>query len=195
MPKRLLAGLLFFAGGCSHWHVPHPSMPSMPSMSMPRFSRGTGNGIPNDANVLAMMLAANNSNVSYARLVPYHTQTPAVRDYAARMLREHEEVVRVMTETMNRIDLPPEDNPTSFAARDLSAEERDRLRETTGSMFDSLYMANEIRFHEDLLHSLDKVMIPATHNPTLKQTLVAIRPAVASHLEHAQTVAAGLKRP
>lgn len=190
MSKLLLAALLVTAG-CSRMHVPHPGMPSMPSM--PSFSRHHDDG-PTDGNIVAIVLAENNTDISYAKLVPNHTKTANVRDFASRMITDHEAVNRAMNDVMTRFNLAPEENKMSLDFRDESTEKREMLKQVEGSTFDSTYIANEISYHTKFLETLDKVLIPNADNPQLKQVLVSIRPAVADHLQHAQTIQGSLKR-
>lgn len=148
---------------------------------------------PSDANIVAIVLAANNTDISYAKLAPARAQSPAIKDFAARMLADHTAVNAAMTELINRINLNPEENSTSLDFRDESTTKRDLMRELEGHAFDSTYIANEISYHTKLLDALDKSLIPGARNPQLRQVLTNIRPAVAAHLAHAQRVQAGLK--
>ena len=183
-----VAALILFGAACSHLHK--PSMPSMPSM--PSLSRHHDEG-PSDANILAIMLAANNTDVSYAKLVPGRSQTPAIRDFAARMVTAHTAVNQQLSDLTNRINVTPEENKESLDFRDESTTKRDLMRELEGRTFDSTYIANEITYHTKLLQTLDKELIPDADNAQIKQALMQIRPAVQAHLDHAMSVRANLR--
>jgi putative membrane protein len=148
---------------------------------------------PSDANIAAIMLAANNTDISYAKLAPARASSPAIRDFAARMLTDHSAVNTSLNDLMNRINLTPEENTTSLDFRDESTTKRDLMRELEGHAFDSTYIANEVTYHTKLLASLDNVLIPNADNPQLKSALMQIRPAVAAHLAHAQRVQSALR--
>ena len=139
-----------------------------------------------------MVLAANNTDISYARLVPSRAQTPAVKEYATQMLADNNGVNRVMNDLLARINLNPEDNAASLSFRDESAARRDQLRATEARAFDATYMANEVTYHTKLLASIDNTLLPSARSPELRQLLTSIRPAVAAHLAHAQQLQAGL---
>jgi putative membrane protein len=147
-----------------------------------------------DANIGAIFLAANNTDVSYAKvaLAPGQTSTAPVLAFASRMLADHSGLNQAATEVLGRVGILPEDNTVSLDFRDESAAKRDTLRERKGALFDSTYMANEVRYHTRLLSTLDNVLIPSAKNSDLKSLLSGVRPAVAAHLEHAQRVQAGL---
>jgi putative membrane protein len=148
---------------------------------------------PNDGNIAAMLLAANNTDISYAKLVPGRSLSPAVQDFARRMLVDHGAVNTAMNELISRTKLLPEENTASLDFRDESTTKRDRMRELEGRQFDSAYIANEIDYHSRLLATLDNTLIPRASDAQLRQVLVSVRPAVAAHLTHAQRVQAGLR--
>ena len=147
---------------------------------------------PTDANIAAILLAANNTDISYARLAPSRAQSQAVKDFAQRMLTDHTGVLQLVNDLLSKIELTPEDNATSLDFRDESAAKRDILRELSGHMFDTTYIANEISYHTKLLASIDNTLLPNARNVQLKQLIANIRPAVAAHLAHAQQVRTGL---
>lgn len=141
-----------------------------------------------DANIAAMLLAQNNTDISYARLVPSRAQRDDVRQFAQRMLTDHLGVNALLTETLAKIEMAPEDNLASLDLRDESATRRDAMRNLTGFAFDSAYITNEVSFHQRFLASLDKLMLPRVRNDELESVLNSVRPAVAAHLAHAEQV-------
>lgn len=141
-----------------------------------------------DDNIAAMLLASNNTDISYARLVPSRAQRDEVRQFAQRMLTDHLGVNALLTETLAKIDLVPKDNLASLDMRDESAARRDAMRDLTGFAFDSAYIMNEISYHQRFLASLDQLMLPRVRNGELKTLLNSVRPAVAAHLAHAEQV-------
>ena len=172
----------------------HPSAPSAgtpaPAAVSPVVTvRPTIPNAPSDEDIAAILLAANYTDISYAKLVtPVRTQTAAVQDFAKQMLTDHTGVNQKANDLFAAINLTPEDNLTSLDFRDESATKRDIMRELSGRAFDSTYITNEISYHTKLLDALDKVLIPGSRNLQLKQFLTNIRPAVAAHLGHAQDV-------
>ena len=147
---------------------------------------------PTDGNIAAMLLAANSTDISYAKLVAGRSLSPAVQDYARRMIVDHGAVTTAVNELVSRTDIKPEEDAASLSYRDESAAKRDALRELRGRRFDSTYIANEIEYHSRLLKTLDTILIPRARDAQLRQVLVSVRPAVAAHLTHAQQVQSGL---
>lgn len=161
-----------------------PAMVSPP----PVVSRRVGS--TRDANIAAMVLASNNTDISYARLVPARAQHADVKKFAERMLTDHNGVNSLIHDLLRKLDLGPEENEMSLDMRDESANKRDILRELSGFAFDSTYMENEVSYHRNFLDAIDGIMLPNVRNSEMRNLLNALRPAVAAHLAHAEQVRA-----
>lgn len=157
---------------------------------MPQPATPVRRGSVRDPNIAAMVLASNNTDISYARLVPARAQHPDVKKFAERMLTDHNGVNALIHDLIRKVDLTPEDNEMSLDMRDESANKRDILRELSGFAFDSTYMENEVSYHRNFLSSIDNVMLPGVRNAALRDLLNTLRPAVAAHLAHAEQVRA-----
>ena len=171
-----------------------PSTPSTTTAASPSAVKPTDRPVPkgslSDANIAAMVLASNNTDISYARLVPPRAQREDVKQFAARMLTDHNGVNALVTQLLQKLDLAPEDNQLSLDMRDESADKRDLMRELSGYTFDSTYMENEVAYHQKFLSSIDNLMLRDARNADLRALLTAVRPAVAAHLAHAEQVRA-----
>jgi putative membrane protein len=139
-----------------------------------------------------MMLALNNTDISYARLAPTRAQHEDVKTFAERMITDHVGVNGLITDLFNKLGLAAEDNTASLDLRDESSNKRDILRELSGFAFDSTYMENEIAYHRRFLTSIDNVMLPSVRNGELRILLMSIRPAIATHLSHAEQTRANV---
>ena len=147
-----------------------------------------------DPNITAMVMALNNTDISYARvaMAPSHAERPDVKEFAARMLTDHTGVNGLVTELLGKLNVEPVDNTASLDLRDESANRRDAMRELLGFTFDSTYIENEVSYHQKFLMTIDSLMLPAAKNADLKKLLTAVRPAVAAHLAHAEQVRANV---
>lgn len=194
--------VLFTSTGCRFFRPIDPNKPSQPAtkadapaarapaQSTAQASRPVPKGSISDPNIAAMVLASNNTDISYARLVPSRAQRDDVRKFAERMLTDHTGVNALVTNLLTKLDVAPEDNALSLDMRDESANKRDLMRDLAGFSFDSTYMENEVAYHQKFLASIDNVMLPAARNADLRALLTAVRPAVAAHLAHAEQVRA-----
>lgn len=143
-------------------------------------------GKVNDQTISAMLLASNNTDISYARLVPSRSQRDDVRRFAQRMLTDHGGINALVTELLGKRGWTPEENTASLDLRDESAARRDAMRDLAGFVFDSAYVTNEISYHRRFLELIDNTMVPRARNGDLKELLMNVRPAVAAHLAHAE---------
>ena len=158
--------------------------PSAPSTA-PRITEG---------NIVAIILAANNTDLSYARLVPSRSSNVAVKAFAERMATDHSILNERANDIAARNGITAEDHPVSLDFRDHSAERRDVLRELKGARFDSTYIANEIQYHQELLAALAGALLPNARTPELREFVMSLKPAVSAHLSHAETIRAALMK-
>ena len=145
-----------------------------------------------EANIVAIILAANNTDLSYARLVPARARSAEVKAFAQRMTTDHTMLNARVTDIAMRNGITAEDDAISLDFRDHSAARRDVLRELEGARFDSTYAANEIQYHQELLAAIDGVLVPNTRNAELREFVMNLKPAVSAHLAHAEQVRATL---
>lgn len=146
-----------------------------------------------DPNIAAMVLAANNTDISYARLVPTRAERADVKEFGQRMLTDHTGVNGLVNDLLTKLGVTPEENNASLDFRDESATRRDAMRDLNGYAFDSTYIENEVAYHIKFLATIDSVLLPASKNKDLKGLLTAVRPAVAAHLAHAEQVRANVR--
>jgi putative membrane protein len=144
--------------------------------------------LPSEANVAAMLLAAGNSDLSYAKIAGSRAQSQAVKDFANRMTRDNATVNQLVNDVMTRIQVSPAENAASLEYRDESAMNRDMLRDMQGPAFDSTYIANEVAHHAKLLATIDNLLTPAAKTAQVKQLIASLRPVVEAELAHAEQV-------
>ena len=145
-----------------------------------------------DGNIVAIVRAANNTDLSYARLVPARARSTDVRSFAQLMTTDHTLLNGRVDDIALKNGITPEDNAISLDFRDHSAARRDILRDLDGAKFDSTYAANEVQYHQELLAALDAALIPNTRNPELREFVISLKPAVSAHLAHAEHLRATL---
>jgi putative membrane protein len=193
-----LVALTTVVGGCRLFRPVDPNPGSVPEPSGEPSAAESDVSTPaqqsapiqvgrvNDATLAAMLLALNNTDISYARLVPSRSDREDVRRYAQRMLTDHTVVNGLITELTGKLGITAQDNTFSLDMRDESSSKRELMRELTGFAFDSTYATNEISYHRRFLESIDNIMIPRARNDELKTLLTGVRPAIAAHLAHAE---------
>lgn len=195
MPARralvVLAALPLLVSACRYFRMrpePADTAATTDAVVAPQAAAPARIGSLKDANIAAMLLASNNTDISYARLVPARAQRDDIKQFAERMLTDHTGVNALITQLLARLDMGPEENLASLDMRDESATKRDLMRDLSGFAFDSAYITNEVSYHQKFLASIDNVMLPRVRNEELRTLLTTLRPAVAAHLAHAETV-------
>ncbi|WKW10870.1 DUF4142 domain-containing protein [Pseudogemmatithrix spongiicola] len=147
-----------------------------------------------DANIAAIVVTANTIDIQYADLALAKSQHAEVRSFAEMVKKDHQSVNEAAGALVTRLGVTPEMNGVAFDLRDDAETKRLTLRDLEGVAFDSAYAANEITYHTTVLGAIDNALIPSAQNAELKALLVAVRPAVAAHLDHARELAAKVAR-
>ena len=143
-----------------------------------------------DANIAAIVVAANNADILYADLALAKSRDSVVRAFANMVKLDHASINEAAVALVTRLKVAPVDNQISFDLRDDAEAKRLEFRDLEGFVFDSAYVANEVSYHTAVLGAIDKALIPSARNAELRDLLVQVRPAVAAHLEHATAMAA-----
>lgn len=148
---------------------------------------------PNDAQIAAIVVAANTVDIDAGKLAESKTRNKEVRAFAQRMVADHSSVNKQATALVQKLHVTPEENDTSRSLAQGGAASRDRLKALSGSAFDKAYVDNEVSYHRTVLEAIDKTLIPGASNAELKALLTKVRPAIAAHLEHAQHMQAQMQ--
>jgi putative membrane protein len=139
-----------------------------------------------DANIAAIVVAANNADILYADLALAKSHDKEIRAFANMVKKDHEAVNEAAVALVTRLKVTPVDNEISFDLRDDAETTRLTFRDFEGFAFDSAYADNEVTYHKKLLGAIDDALIPSARNAELKALLIQVRPAVAAHLGHAE---------
>lgn len=148
---------------------------------------------PDDAQIAAIVVAANTVDIDAGKLAGSKTKNKEVRAFAERMVADHSGVNQQAVALVRKLHVTPEENDTSKSLTQGGAATRDRLKGLSGHAFDKAYVDNEVSYHQTVLDALDKTLIPSASNAELKALLVKVRPAFVAHLEHAKHLQAQLK--
>jgi putative membrane protein len=68
-----------------------------------------------------------------------------------------------------------------------------KLKALKSKAFDKAYIDNEIAYHQAVIDTVNKVLIPNAQNAELKSALSGAVPLFEGHLEHAKTVQGALE--
>ena len=148
---------------------------------------------PNDAQIAAIVVAANTVDIDAGKLAEAKTRNKEVRDFAKQMVHDHSAVNRQAVALVKKLHVTPEESDTSKSLTQGGEATREHLKGLSGAAFDKAYVDNEVSYHQTVLDALDKTLIPSASNAELKALLNKVRPIIAAHLEHAKHIQAQMK--
>jgi len=141
---------------------------------------------PTDAEIAAIVVAANQVDIDAGKLAADKAQSADVRALAQRMVTDHTGVNGQASALVKKLQVTPKSNPTSESLAKGGADNLKKLRGLSGAAFDQAYVINEVTYHQAVIDALDQTLIPNAKNAELRDLLVKVRPAFVSHLEHAK---------
>jgi putative membrane protein len=146
-----------------------------------------------DANIAAIVVAANTIDVQNGQLALSMSQNAEVKTFANQMVADHTSVNKKATDLLVRLKVTPKESETSRTLKAGAAVTLATLETRIGGEFDRAYVDNEVAYHQAVIDMLDQALIPGARNKDLKALLVAVRPAFVAHLEHARHIQASLR--
>ena len=176
----VLLGVWMVSAGCSNKSTetssttppPESTTPAAPALS--------------DANIAAIVLAANDADIANGKQALSKSKDADVKAFAQLMVTDHGATNDKAKALAGKLSLTPEDNETSNGIKAQQDSVRAMLKDKTGADFNKAYVDNEVSYHETVLGAIDQALIPNAQNAELKQLLTDTRPVVAAHLDHAK---------
>jgi putative membrane protein len=148
----------------------------------------------NDGQIAAIVVTANQVDIDAGQLAKSMAAAKEVRDFAQLMVADHTGVNKLATDLAQKLGLKPEDNPTAQSLKQGGDKNLAQLKTLQGPAFDRAYVDNEVSYHQAVIAALDKTLIPNARNEALKNLMVQVRPNFVAHLQHAQSLQAGLPK-
>ena len=139
-----------------------------------------------DPEVAHVAVTANSIDIDLAKLARSRTTNHDVKQFATTMITDHSAVNAQATALATKLGVTPTDNQVSQSLLKGAAEARATIEPLKGKVFDQAYIDREVAYHQAVLDALDGLLIPTTSNAELKKLLQDVRPAIATHLEHAK---------
>lgn len=147
---------------------------------------------PSDANIGAIVLAANQIDIDYGKLALTKSKNKEVLVFAQQMVTDHGAVQKSVIELAGRLQLTPVENDTSSSLKAKSVEVTAKLKSLSGKAFDKFYIDNEVAYHKQVTDAIAGVLIPNAQNAELKAALQGAQTLFLGHLEHARNVQASV---
>lgn len=188
-PRRTPALALVLLLACGRAPTSAPARAPEPARNRAAPSPSRFTRLP-DASTVALLLTANNVDLAYARIAAARALHREVKALARRETTGHATLNADLNQLIASLDLTPREDEVSRVLRDQSSTRRDSLRALSGRRFDSAYVANEVRYHQELLLAIDRVFLPSVRRSDLREYVTSLRPTISAHLEHAEQVQA-----
>ena len=170
-PALLAAAALVFATAL-HAQNPTPAPAAAPDLS--------------DPEVAHVAVTANSIDIDAAKFALTRTRNAGVKQFAQTMITDHSAVNEQAAALAKKLGVTPADNAVSQSLQAGAKQARATLVPLQGAAFDRAYMDREVAYHQAVLDAIDKVLIPTTENSELRKLLTEVRPAIATHLDHAK---------
>src|SRR5687768_4239061 len=148
----------------------------------------------NDAQIASIVVTANQVDIDAGKLAESKATNAEVKEFARRMVVDHTGVNKSATDLAAKLQVTPQDNPTSQSLKAGGEKNVSSLKGLSGAAFDKAYVDHEVTYHQQVLDALDKTLIPNAKNEELKSLLVKTRPAFVAHLEHAKHLQSSLAK-
>jgi putative membrane protein len=144
---------------------------------------------PTDPQIAHIAYTADLLDVEAGKQALDKSQNTDVRAFAQQMIGDHTAVNDQALALVKKLNVTPEDNPTSQALTKQAKTASQKLASLTGAAFDKAYVDNEVAYHKTVNSALSTTLIPNAQNPELKSLLERGLKVFQSHLEHAERLA------
>lgn len=178
-----------------------PSSPSAltdPAAQKPFYLGGEGNGGNkvlaktekplNDAEVLGVVLTANEGEVQMAEQAIKKAKSKDAKDFAMMMKTHHSQGATKTKSTATKTKITQKDSDlSSFLKTDTEKTVKD-LQNKEGADFDKAYMDSQVAAHKAVLAAIDNRLVPSAQNADVKSLVTETRKIVADHLAKAEDI-------
>lgn len=194
----LFVAVLLTAAACKKKQDEAPASPATaPTVAQPGSPTPAPPPTPpastlNDAQIAAIVVAANQVDIDAGQLALKKSKNPEVKKFAERMVTDHTAVNKAAVELVTKLKVTPQDSDTSKSLASGGSDARAKLEKLEGDAFDRAYVDNEVAYHEAVIGVLKTQLIPAASNQELKDALVGAQPAFDAHLQHAKQIQSAL---
>lgn len=141
-----------------------------------------------DGQILGVLMVANAGEVMLGQLGQAKATDPTARDFNARMVTMHTEVLHRLEQLAMAQGIAPAESPVSQHLKDTVQKTIDLLSATQAPYFDVSVMDAQVSAHAGTALLGDSLLAPQVQNPALKEELMAIRKTVQMHLQESSNI-------
>lgn len=148
---------------------------------------------PSDPEIAQIVLEANDIDIEHGKMAKKMASNTEVKAFAERMIKDHQSANQQVKDLAKKLKVEPKESAASERLEKDADKTEDALEEMKGEKFDAAYIESEVKFHQAVIETVDKTLLPNAQNPELKKLIQDIRPTLEAHLEHAKRVQAMLR--
>ena len=148
---------------------------------------------PTDPQIAHIAYTAGQIDIAAAEQALKKSKNADIIAFAKQMEEDHKAVNDQALALVEKLNVTPEDNPTSKALSKAAADKLAELDKLDGAAFDKAYIDNEVAYHKTVDAALRDTLIPAAQNAELKALLQQGLTLFTEHEKHAEMVAAEFK--
>ena len=146
-----------------------------------------------DVEIAHAAYTADELDIAYAQIALERSQTPAIREFARLMIKDHTAANDAALALLKRLGVAPKDNPFSQTLARNGEAKKTELRGLSGAAFDRAYAQNELGYHQVVVKTVAEQWIPSIQNAEFKKFMTDANEIFKVHLEHARHMVQGLK--
>ncbi|MEE8294458.1 MAG: DUF4142 domain-containing protein [Sphingomonadales bacterium] len=147
----------------------------------------------NDLEIAHVAYTADNIDIRYAHLALAISENPAIQEFAATMIRDHEAANEQALALLKKLNVDPQDN---FLSQQLLGQSEGiiaRLSKLRGYEFDLAYAENELGYHQAVNGLVNGSFIPNIDNAEVKVFFKKAAVIFGGHEKHAEMMVKSLK--
>jgi putative membrane protein len=146
-----------------------------------------------DVEIAHAAYTADDLDIAYAKIALEKSKTPAVRDFAELMVKDHTAANTAALALVKKLGVTPKDNAFSQALAKNGEAKKTELRGLSGAAFDKAYTQNELAYHQVVVKTVAEQWIPTIQNAEFKKFMTDANEIFKVHMSHAQHMVDGLK--
>ena len=148
---------------------------------------------PTDPQIAHIVYTANLIDIDAAKQALQKSKNEDVRAFAQQMVGDHTMVNNQALALAKKLNVTPEDNPTSQSLKKQADATSNKLASLNGAAFDKAYVDNEVAYHKAVNDALSDTLIPSAQNAELKALLQSGLALFQAHQKHAEQIASKLQ--
>lgn len=141
-----------------------------------------------DADIAAVVEAANTGQMELAQLAAKNAQNSQVKSFATMMVTQQKDVASKAKTIEQTTRIAPTDNDVSLQLKSDTQTTLSDLKGQKGKDFDRSYMDSQVKMQREVLDTIDNKLMPAAQNGELKSHLSDVRKKVSDNLTKAQKI-------